>query len=109
MEMLKPPPPERKERGPMKQSDFYLAMVAGMVAIVIALSVNAYATWTAVECTTVYYTEGSTAPQGGTVGRAHHTCFNRDGVIEFPGGSFANTFFVDTSITIEPLFPPLGE
>jgi len=75
MEMLKPPRPERKEWGPMKQSDFYLAMVAGMVAIIIALSVNAYATWTAVECTSVYYTSGLV----GVNGFDHHTCFDRDG------------------------------
>lgn len=95
MEMLKPPPPERKERGPMKQSDFYLAMVAGMVAIVIALSVNAYATWTAVECTSVYYTEDTV-----TRGFVHHTCFDRDG-----HAVASDTQFV----SLNPRTPPLGE
>ncbi len=82
----------------MKQSDFYLAMVAGMVAIVIALSVNAYATWTAVECTSVYYTKGLFATA--TNGFVHHACFDRDGhLVESD----------DQLVSITPRTPPLGE
>jgi len=106
MAMLKPPPPERKEREPMNQNSFYLAMVAGMVAIIVALSFNAYATWTAVECTTVYFIEDSLPAgsiAGGAVGTVRHTCFNRDGVVQL------NPLLAQRVITREPLFPPLGE
>jgi len=67
----------------MKQSDFYRAMVAGMVVIVIALSFNAYANWTTVECTSVYYTGQVGLALDGrrnvTVGRVIHSCFDHDG------------------------------
>ena len=96
-----PGDPPHKERETMKQSVFYLAMVAGMLAIVIAIGFNGYANWTAVECTTVYYTEDAA---GATLGMAHHTCFNRDGVIELGTG-----LDFDHIITLKPVFPPLGE
>lgn len=114
MEMLTPTPPERKEKGPMKHSGFYegvaLAMTAGMVAIAIALSFNAYANWTAVECTTVYYTEHSDVSFGslvpGTQGRVHHSCFDRFGAIV--GGDDLLSDF-DPLITTSPRFPPPSE
>ncbi len=72
----------------MNQNSFYLAMVGGMLAIIIALGFNAYANWTAVECTSVYFIEktdtlGGLAPTPGfsTEGMVHHTCFDRDGQI----------------------------
>jgi len=66
----------------MNQNSFYLAMVAGMVVIVVALGFNAYANWTAVECTTTYYI--SQVPlvaeeTSATVGRVIHSCFDHDG------------------------------
>jgi len=102
MAMLKPPRPERKERKPMKQSDFYLgialAMVGGMFAIAIALGFNAYATWTAVECTTVYFTaEGPTSSD--VIGRFSHTCFDRTG----------HRVGLPSLPELDPRTPPLGE
>lgn len=91
----------------MKQSHFYLSMVAGMVAIVIALGFNAYANWTAIECTSVYYTAHSDDSFGtlvpGTYGMVHHTCFDRSGKLLFDFDR------LDRLITTSPRFPPLGE
>jgi len=100
----------------MKQSDFYRAMVAGMIAIALAVGFNGYATWTAkdsaqkvVECTSVYYTEAGFRA-GTTAGRVHHTCFNRDGaIIEVGTSGFTHSFSSDESVTGDPRFPPLGE
>jgi len=96
----------------MNQNSFYLAMVGGMVAIVIALGFNAYATSTAtvVECTSVYYT-ASVLIDGNTAGRVHHTCFNRDGIITEldTGGLDQHSFSSDEFVTGNPRFPPLGE
>ena len=110
MEQLLKPPKEHKSRGPMTQNNFYMAMVTGMVAIVLILGFNAYGTWTAVECTSVYYT----AEQGnfvGTVGNVHHSCFDRSGNIIEVLDDFEKSIeqSVDETVTVDPRFPPLEE
>ena len=91
----------------MNQNSFYLAMVAGIVAIVIALGFNGYATWTAVECSSVYYTTQRFVGGGGTNGTVHHTCFTRDGrAVESDTQFLGND--LDNFRVGNPRTPPLG-